>query len=226
MSLSCLSSISSQACKSAAAKVLVSVPDLTAGANCVQTIISAGEPCIVQAVLSNQTPSSLNGTYITTASHMYFGDTQYAANNLFKIGSSVPWCTRTASNPYDNGTTGLYGGATSTTIGGVARLGEWSQIQFPYAVVLKSYTLLSATGFNCPKTWYLAGSNDGTTWSQIDFQSNIVVTGLMTQNTYPTFDLSLNTTSYYYYRIIPTVVNANGGPTNVAIQRWYLNYLA
>jgi hypothetical protein len=83
----------------------------------------------------------------------------------------------------------------------------WLSYNFPTGKIIKRYGFFTyiTNSFNI-KTWTFEGSNDGSTWTTLDTQTNFV-TGV---STFFSFDISSNTTSYTYYRINVTAVQATG----------------
>jgi|688.fasta_scaffold01796_2 hypothetical protein len=121
-----------------------------------------------------------------------------------------------------NQSTGIYIGTVTTTVSGTAYLGEYIQLQLPSVITLNSYSLTCRTGYlssQCPNTWIIAGSNNGTTWTLIDSKTMGTSTAL-------SFWTSLNKKyfkvdrpgSYAYYRMICTVSGEFG---NISSDRQY-----
>ena len=53
---------------------------------------------------------------------------------------------------------------------------QWSQVQFPAAQSLGSYSLQALTGYGpewVPVAWTLMGSSDGSTWTNLDEESGV-----------------------------------------------------
>jgi len=170
-----------------------------------------------------------NGTYVTSSS---------STDNT--LGSDAPWCafnkvtggaaTNTIWNANGNfySTTSpyLYNKSTPTTtsilgIGSVG--GEWLQIQLPFPIILTSYTLqVRSDGYfaiQAPGQWYIVGSNNGSTWSNIQQITTTSWTAGSQVNTFtPT-----NSTPYSYYRIVITNGYTSGpGSGFIAIGDWAL----
>jgi hypothetical protein len=108
--------------------------------------------------------------------------------------------------------------ATTTTVDGVSYSGEWLQIQLPTAIILHKYALLSRTNdvIRSPKLFYVAGSNNGTTWTMLDTETSVTgwVSGLLSE-----FTVNKKSTAYNYFRLI---VNQTNGSTWLSIQQWEL----
>ena len=108
--------------------------------------------------------------------------------------------------------------ATTTIIDGVSYAGEWLQIQLPQAIVLHKYSLLGRWNeiTRSPKLFYLAGSNDNSTWTMLDTQTNITgwIVGIPFE-----FTVNRKSNAYRYFRI---VINQNNGSGWLSIQQWEL----
>jgi hypothetical protein len=120
-------------------------------------------------------------------------------NNIW--GSNGP--VYSASSPY------TYINNVTTTINGINISGEWLQIQLPSQIILISYSIQTRSDgyyqLQGPGSWYLAGSNDGYTWNQLDYQAPTVV--WQTGSSINTYAIS-NNTAYNCYRL---VIANNGG---------------
>lgn len=173
--------------------------------------------------IANYTP---NGLYEITASSNAGGGTQpfviandqeqdywqcdYKNNPNF-IDSTYPEYTQ---NPYTGGneTSPYQGGGDpgnkwSTPVGNnriIDVRGEWIQVHIPYKVYIQQYSIQTPTfeQYNTfPYKFMLVGSNDGTTWIQID-QKNLKTTDLPTgANTKKTYDIN-SAEKYSYFRLI------------------------
>jgi hypothetical protein len=199
------------------------IPDFNTTTN---SIIVSGEPGTYQAIASNQSNSYMNGTYITTASHYYFGNiAEYGSHHCFER-NGLPqlssdnvsyygpcWSSRSASNNYNNGT---YTGSTTTVVSGNNVMGEYVTITAPYSFILKSYSLISSN-YNAVTMpfygWVIGGSNDaGQTYTLVHEVTNtpLPLYGYQLFNTN-------NTTEYSTYIIIITngYGSANIGTWNI-----------
>jgi hypothetical protein len=154
-----------------------------------------------------------NGSYTTTASSIQGTFYPYLAfDKLATSTGNDGWMTGTILYSTTNGSYGQYTGGTTypTTISGTTRYGEWIQIQLPSSFVLSSYSITNQVSprIPCaPYTWYLAGSTDGSTWTQVDFQSAQTVTTNL-QVLYYTLSSTPAAYSYYRFVIIATQANA------------------
>lgn len=116
-----------------------------------------------------------------------------------------------------NNTTGVYIGSNATTIGTTSVLGEWLQIKVPNTMTLRSYDIVGRQDNNfwqsrVPTTFWIAGSTNGTTWSNVHYQSGltppqegITITVPQTSNALP----------YTYYRLVSNVIGYAGTQRNV-----------
>ena len=139
-------------------------------------------------------------TYIASASSELGGG--YEAYRAFDFNTTTLW--HTATSAY---TSGAYSAGTySTTISGVARGGEWIQLQYPSAVTITSYEIQSRDGQlpGAPITWWLAGSNDGSTWTTVDNRSSITWETNLQTNSF----IATAPGTYSYYRLV--ITNNNG----------------
>jgi hypothetical protein len=75
----------------------------------------------------------------------------------------------------------------------------WVEFEFSEPIAVVHYALTSANDAEGrdPRNWTLSGSNDGTTWTQLDEQSGQDFAGRFATNEYR-FD---NTTAYRHYRL-------------------------
>lgn len=152
-----------------------------------------------------------SGTYKTTYSSTWISNDFYGwraftheANDSFHIVNNV------AGTGFYSGTNGTYNGAVSTTISGSNVLGEWLQIELPHPIRLTRYSLLSRIGIpaQSAQTWKIAGSNDNSTWTEVDSESGI--TG-WANNVVRTFSTSNSTVAYKYYRMVTTQIESAAG---------------
>lgn len=130
------------------------------------------------------------------------------------------------SSQYDN-TTGVYNGTATTTVSGTNIGGVWVQLQGGSPFLLQDYTHYVAYAHTdrWPRSWRMAGSNDGTTWTLLSSQDNVTTTsysttgsGTSTQRYYTT-TVTGNTTYYKYYRFIVT----KSGNSNMTLTQLNLN---
>lgn len=179
------------------------------------------------AMTSNSTVISAqtygNGTYTASSSNLYSGtNIEYKA---FDYNPSTYYEENFAlGNSYNNAGNLINPTFTQTTVSGATAQGEWLQIQFPTTVTLRSYTFVPRLGQEqrSPRIFWIAGSTDGTTWSNVNFQNGITSyinpTGI-------TFNIpyTSNTIAYSYYRVIVNaIVGGYGGNQPMNIASWNL----
>lgn len=124
---------------------------------------------------------------------------------------SAPWNAFRMDNACWEGrftnSSGAYTGTVTTTVSGVSYAGEWIQLRTPYPINVSSYTMSARPDANlyirAPTTFYLAGSNDGSTWSLLHSISGVVwgadaKTFICNQG---------NVNMYTYFRIISTAIS-------------------
>ena len=156
------------------------------------------------SMTSNTTTFSGNsiydGTYTLTASNTNYnsgtmGDPYVAFNNTYGSNGNI-W----SAGPMYNGSTGVYGGSVSTTVSSVTQSGEWIQIQIPNPIVLYSFSLNFWWGTQSYwlKSFLIAASNDGTTWTNIYDNTN----SSFVYGTAQTFVVTGSSVAYKYFRLI------------------------
>ncbi|WP_316843016.1 discoidin domain-containing protein [Pedobacter gandavensis] len=93
----------------------------------------------------------------------------------------------------------------------------YMQLEFPQAQQVASYSLTSGgdAPLRDPKNWKFSGSNDGTTWTDLDTRENEVFAG-RTQTRFFSFK---NTNSYKYYRLS---ISAIGSGSLFQLSEWRL----
>ena len=158
-----------------------------------------------------------NGVYIITASSVPPSSVcaPWYAFDKNTVGT-FPICWASAANY--NGTTGVYSGTASITGLGT---GEWLQIQLPTAIYLQSYSLtcIQSGGIGqAPSTYYVAGSNNGTSWTIVDSRVGITWTTAF-QTQYFTLNSSPIVAYSYYVIICSAVMSANA---YFALDEWRL----
>jgi hypothetical protein len=164
-----------------------------------------------------------NAVYISSASTAVTG---YEAWRAFQKTSNQLY---SSGGTNYNSSTGVYEGAVTTTdLSSTIYRGEWLQIQLPIAIILSNYTVQArgdASGGNGtgePKTWWILGSQNGSSWTLVDSRSGVTWSGLGSTNTFfPT-----STQTYLYFRLVCNVTGSGaiGGPhTNLVIGELTLN---
>ena len=118
-----------------------------------------------------------NGTYTASAS----------VNSALPLFDNAIFSLWSSSNYFNSGNYSLT--TTSTVVSGTTYLGDYVQVQTPSNVRVMNYTITSSdTLGNYPKSWIVAGSTDGTTWSTVDSITNN--TSMTTNNTPYTFNVN------------------------------------
>jgi hypothetical protein len=127
---------------------------------------------------------------------------------------------------YINGTSNVLNSPT-TTVSGASVLGWWVQIQSPTSFILRNYTIVGRQINNfwttrMPSTFWIAGSNDGATWSNVHYQAGLTFAPQSGVNF--TLPLTSNSVSYSYYRMIVSVIGSGPGNTSdiLNIASWNL----
>jgi hypothetical protein len=151
------------------------------------------------------------GTYIVTASGQF--NTTYLPQYAFN-DATTHWRTLALYH----GTTGYTGAKTTITTNAGSINGEWIQLQTPNTIIVNRYDITASTvSTTYPKTWYLVGSIDGTTWTSIDNQTNIT----WSSSEKKSFSFS-STTAYNRYRLIITQKSG----TSTTLESIYVNLLS
>lgn len=159
-----------------------------------------------QAMTSNT--STINGkTYIASASETYLGAPFYVFDK--NTTSELWWHSQIARY---NTTTGVYTGPY--TVNGIS--GEWIDIKLPDAITLASYSITNRN-YSAPVTdsivqapWQftLMGTNNGSTWTNIDLNRTQTWSGAGQTYTY-----SVSTTSSFnQYRLVVQKSGATYSP--------------
>ena len=164
--------------------------------------------------ITGNMPAILNGIYISSASSIFQSNNAYSSYKAFDYDTNSFWNSASIYNTSTNN--GYYTGTDTTYITdtGQTQAGEWIQIQLPYVLSLTGYSILPRSSnnlFQFPKKWFLVGSNDGTTWYAIDFQSYTTISYI----TYYSGNSYRNTNYYSYFRLI--ILNIVGTTVNTGI---------
>jgi hypothetical protein len=167
-------------------------------------------------------------------------DSNHIASNAFNNNiASTPISRWVCSSGLYSTGTGAYTGSTSTAIQGMsAVLGEWIQLSSSVPLVLPSYTVsCGGTIGQFPKTYYLVGSNDGSTWFPLQFANitttpftagytvcsnylQVNVTGTQTltagqAGSVTTISYATSTQAYMYFRMIITHITIGSGVVEI-----------
>jgi len=163
-----------------------------------------------------------NGTYIASGSSTNSNDFPYQAFDNSITGTSY-WSSST--NVY-NTTTGSYTGSTSMTSGSIGYAGEWLQLQTPNNILLDSFSIVARQDLSLwiprsPRTFYVFGSIDGSTWELISSHN----TTTFAPN--GKFYISNSSKAYNYFRLLTNsvgysdVFNSNKNMVNIAEWKLY-----
>ena len=195
------------------------------GANTYSAVASICQSC------PNNTWSTAGATTCTPNAGYYFG-TRFPPSAMSANSAVISGTTYTASScqvldaahgayaAFDRSlTTGYvnlnwrYQGAgntysvpeCSTTVNGVAVGGEWLQLKSTGSNVLTGYAVNSPlSGYAAVYAWVLAGSNDGTTWTQIESVTTQTSSWSTQYDHFYNGNALLHWKSFSYYRIIIT----------------------
>ncbi len=203
------------------------------------------------SVMPNRAGITSSGTALITAPWTQSGVTWVASasnvnsatlgiSNLFNTlyTNTNIWATGNLAYTSSGNTSGI----TTVVQGGVNTVtGDWVQIQSSVPLVISSYQF--ATGFTVaqlPKTYYIVGSNDGSTWNPIQYgaggavtttATNTLIPGIIIVNsagaqtfgssTITTTIYSTTTNAYTYFRLI-MMSTYNG--VNLEIAEWLINF--
>jgi hypothetical protein len=151
------------------------------------------------------TASDLSGGVVTTVFRLFDNDINTNYEQYY-----------TGANYYDYNLGTLIDTTKTTTVSGETAAGWWVQLQLPTAIILRSYTLIGRQNGGLwntrnPTTFWIAGSTNGTTWSNVHFQSGISYGQSGTTITVPQTSNSL---PYSYYRLIVNVIGNPGAAGN------------
>ena len=172
------------------------------GTNSIPTtsVTRAYPPRYLSGVTTTITNTSYGlGVYVATAG------SDYSGQEFFYCLGGNPMTTNPVFNQWTSGfgnfnTSGNFVGARTTLINGVSTSGETATLVLPYLVVVTSYKLTSAMTpyhYYMMRDWVFCGSTDGTNYTQLDSQQNILFPSYSTN----TYNIS-NTTPYTYYRFV------------------------
>lgn len=157
----------------------------------------------------------LNGTYTLLCSSWSLGDIANGCQPYHPFVGSVEWQPNynigaglMYNGAYTGNVSGGNGAFYTTTVSSLTVSGEWIQITLPCNVLLSEYGFVSTTGTSndnrYPKTWVVAGSTNGTTWTKVDSQ-NLTTNPTATDSgkVLHTWVISpVPTVNYTYYRFI------------------------
>jgi hypothetical protein len=174
--------------------------------------------------------------WVASSSTNLGGLVQY---NLFNNTPLNAW----APSSVTYGSSGNSSGITTVILGVTTATGDWVQLQSSVPLVMASYQFATGgTTGQLPKTYYIVGSNDGSTWYPIQFGSGGAVTSTATSTLVPgtiivnsastqtfgsstitTTTYSTTTNAYTYFRLIGMTVYIASGAV-LEIGEWYINF--
>jgi hypothetical protein len=159
------------------------------------------------------------------------------------------WLCDNVTQRYTNGSTNANAATTAIqTIGSIA--GEWLQIQSSIPLVMTSFAFgIGPNAYpptNTPKTYYIVGSNDGTTWYPIQY-GNFTISAFTSISSYIIINITgtqtlsgnmvgsvattayspYSTNSYSYFRLIGASIMTYGGAsaaTYMEVGEWYTSF--
>jgi hypothetical protein len=184
-------------------------------------------------------------SWISSVSSTYTGEAGFTSEKLFDSNVNTSW--HNTGSGYANGvattvfSTSINSGGTVSTVNG-----DWMQIQSSVPVIMKNFTLNLRSSFpgRMPKTFYLVGSNNGSTWTTIMYGTTTSTTGTLSglvpvstltssgtgtiANFYGSTSLSYTTygnvtTPFTYFRFITTHLTSTG-ETFLNISEWNINF--
>ena len=174
------------------------------------------------------TLSFMNGTYSASSSSNGAGTVPYT---MFSSSTSNFWICNYGGNSYGQNAYSNYvyqGGINptvyvTTTVSGSTVAGEWLQLQFPYSFVLTGHGWLQRPGYSYEwigLNYTVAGSNDGTTWTQV--LKKIYTLGTLPPASNGSYiETITGNVAYSYYRLICTSAMNDSG-ANWYGSKWYL----
>lgn len=160
-----------------------------------------------------------HGSYVASASSVF--SSAYPAYHVFDSSGSTYLAGQTPR--YTNGQD--YTGSTSTTIAGIGPvLGEYVQIQLASPACVRRYGVVPrpTLAIRAPGTWYVVGSNDGSTWTVVDQRQDIPSTQY-TDTVETSFTVTTTPAAYRYFRLIVTkLAGTTSTATSLDLGQWAL----
>jgi hypothetical protein len=143
---------------------------------------------------------------IITQSSYYNNDINYKGYRAFTKSISDEWVADISK--YTNT---FYTGSITTLVDTTTISGEWIQIQLVDSINLVSYKLTPKSDYitSGPKTFYIAGSQTGTTWTQLNKQTDFI----WQNNQSHVFTINNTVLAYKYYRLIINKIQGTGTDT-------------
>ena len=169
---------------------------------------SAGTRFPPSPYMSGPTLTVGSETFTASASSSWTTTPDSLSNYFWKAFSNIATTSTdysqwtTATTAYSGGSVGAYTGSYSTIVDGAAIRGEWLQLQSTVQHTLGSFSIMACyyNPTRAPKSFVLAGSNDGSTWVSLQAVSDLAS---WTANQVRTFTVP-QVQAMYYFRLIVT----------------------
>jgi len=160
--------------------------------------------------------------YVVSSTTNYYD----AGNPLYpwQVFNGIGYRYQSIRTDYSSSTGNYTGTVNQTTVDGSLIGGEWVQLQLPNKISLNRFTValnMPSHGGRMGRSYVLAGSNDGSTWTTVSTHTQSYGNGGDGKDV--NHDVN-STTMYKYYRLIATATfhntQANGGAW--ALGKWKL----
>jgi hypothetical protein len=174
---------------------------LTVGTRLVGSNMVPGYPIAIGTTSCNNFTFSNAGSYIQGASAAFDHDNT-TFNNYDAMGGY-------------NSVSGLYSGSAPTT-NGVS--GAWIQIQSTSAFAINGYDLAFPGTSNVPSEWYVFGSTNGTSWTQVDYRAE---TWSNAAAVIGSISLASTTSAFNYYRLVFNKVKIGGTTISLSTLQYH-----
>lgn len=162
-----------------------------------------------------------NGTYSVTTSGDFSGTTRWSVFDKCRGSFPYVFCSSPV-NAY-SGAGFTYNGSTGApygvTMSGTTYYGHWLRIDLPLAITINSYSITSSVGNDAscaPSTFYIGGSNDGSTWTLIDSRVNLSTWNMWEERF---FNVTAGSPFSRYIILATKITNAS---TYFSINEWRL----
>jgi hypothetical protein len=186
-----------------------------------------------------------NVTWVASESNPLSGNLPYKAFNLtYSDSAAVTWSYSSGAYVGNAGNSAVTTQTTNILSPGPGNVnGDWIQIQSSIPLVMKNYQFATGGLANqLPKTFWIVGSNDGSTWypiqncsfnTQPSSTNSALISGVVTVGaasstvgsaTLTTSTPSTMTNAYTYFRLIALTLCATSGSNNLEIGEWLINF--
>jgi len=206
------------------------------------TTSTAGSPDCVSAPGFYMTlggrfpPSGMTGLTVTIAGERFDASaSSIVASNEdafgafgWNSGTNTDW---TSGLKYSTSAAVLktYAGTQCTPIDGVSQCGEYLQLKVGSARILGQYSIQAAQYAppRAPASFIVAGSNDGTTWTQIDSQTTFTTWSINSIQTFTPTRSLVKTFTYFRLIVLATGSTSPDGQVKtadgyVSVEEWML----